>query len=173
MSKIEQVAPLKFIGQANLATALDENGSLTSAWNELIGNGDLAQLDQLVAASGAPMNRSTLIVFSPYSFIAWVGVVVPAAITIPAGLHQFDLPASQVAKAQQKASIQLPLPLGQLINATFDRFEKAGITLPEHLGQTNKPYFLESYQLDDAGEITSVTQQIYLGTATDDAAYFD
>lgn len=175
MSKTETVAAMRFIGTPNLASMLDENQSLTSAWNELIQSGVLADLDTLAEQQQVAKNRSTLIVFSPYAFVAWVGVLVPADTPVPKGLNHFDLPAGLTAVAQQNANMQLPLPLNHLIGGTLEKFEKAGISLPAHLGQTDRPYFVESYEMSPKGEIVSVMQRVYLGQSTDndDETYLD
>lgn len=175
MSQKETTAAMRFIGTPNLASMLDENQSLTSAWNELIQNGDLARLDQLAEQQQVVKNRSTLVVFSPYAFVAWVGVLVPADTPVPKGLNHFDLPESPTVVTQQKANMQLPLPLQHLIGGALNQFEKDGIDLPEHLGQTDRPYFVESYQLDTNGEIQTVSQRVYLGQSidNDDETYLD
>lgn len=172
---IQEIGSMKLIGLPNLASMLDENQSLTSAWNKLTTSGASAQLDALADAQKVARNRTTLVVFSPYTFVAWAGALLPANTQVPEGLNAFDLPKSQVAVLEQKASMQLPLPLNHLIASSLAKFEKSGVQLPEHLGQTDKPYFLESYLMDEAGEVTGVTQQVYLGVSIDneDETYLD
>lgn len=165
------------IGRPYLATMLDENQSLTTAWADFEADGCLETLDACAKAEAVPCNRTTLLVFSPYGFVAWIGALLPKGTAVPEGddLNRIDLPGSRVAEITQQASMMLPLPLNQMMNLAFDKFTKAGIQIPEHLGQTDRPYFMERYELNDAHEIAAQTYTAYLGQDRDngDETYLD
>ncbi|GAF40425.1 hypothetical protein FC83_GL000763 [Agrilactobacillus composti DSM 18527 = JCM 14202] len=176
MDIVQTVKPIRFIGKPYLASMLDENGSLTSAWQEMTASGALGQLDQLADNTGQEKNRTTLVVFSPYAFVAWVGALLPLDTKVPAGLNRLDLPESQAAILEASASVpMLQLPLSSIISLAMGKIAKQGVSLPEHLGQTDKPYFLERYALDDNLETIRVKQQVYLGqeNSNGDETYLD
>ncbi|MCD2255190.1 hypothetical protein FHQ08_00515 [Lactobacillus sp. CC-MHH1034] len=176
MTTTKQVSALQFIGKPFLPSMLDEKGSLASAWLEMADDGSLDRLDQFALEQQQTLTRATLVAFSPYSFVAWIGGIFSAEIQAPTEFKNIVLPASEVAFNETPTQTQIwQLPLNSIVGLAMDKLEKQHVQLPNHLGQTDKPYFLEYYDLNPQFEVTKLTQYIYLGKETNngDETYYD
>lgn len=149
----------QFVGKVYTTESSDEMGTFYPAWQDFEAAGFFDALDAL---SETP-NRSYLVVFSPYgNFQYWIGSVTPIGAKAPAGLEAVPLPAGTVGKTEAAVNGLLnQLPVQTAVNKGFEQLEKAGFTIPEHIGQTDHPYYLESYPLS-AGKVTLVRYLLYI-----------
>ncbi|WP_127849787.1 hypothetical protein [Lacticaseibacillus hulanensis] len=155
---------LRFIGRAYTEAFASENGSYQEAWDEFTDSGAFAKLD---AQTDKP-NRSSLVVFSPYgSMVYWIGSVMPADTPVPAGLQKYDLPAYTVARLAKKSTMMLTAyPVEVAIQQGSTALDMAGFQLPEYIGQTAAPYYVERYNLND-GKVAEVEYTVYVGADKD------
>ncbi|KRN28403.1 hypothetical protein IV38_GL001403 [Lactobacillus selangorensis] len=159
-----QLPQRHMVGRAFTQGAADANGSFYSAWQDMEDSGDLKTLDALNPSPNK--NHSDLIIFSPYSIEYWIGSFLPADAETPQGMHTFDLPDSKAASVTEDAEHMLTqLPLQTSFNRIVSMFETAKIKVPEHLGRTVNPYFVESYSVTD-DQVKQVEYDLYLSKAT-------
>lgn len=155
---------LRFIGHAYTEANASENDSYIEAWDAFEDSDAFKQLDELADQP----NRSSLIVFSPYgSMMYWIGSVVPAATPVPAGLQKFDLPAYTVAQLSKKTTMMMnEYPVSAAIQQGATALDLAGFELPEYIGQTAAPYYVERYNLNE-GKVAEVQFTVYVGADKD------
>ncbi|KRO16153.1 hypothetical protein IV56_GL001953 [Lacticaseibacillus saniviri JCM 17471 = DSM 24301] len=148
-----------FAGQVYMIENSDEQGSFYQAWQEFT---DAGYFDQLDALAETP-NRTAMLVFSPYgTFQYWIGSVLPEDADAPEGLQRLILPEGTAGIVTQPTNGFAPqIPVEMAFNKGLEVIEKAGFPLPSHIGQTDNPYFLESYLLTD-GEISDVRYTLYI-----------
>ncbi|MFD1431453.1 hypothetical protein [Lacticaseibacillus yichunensis] len=148
-----------FAGKVYMTESMDQLGTFDQAWQEFEAAGHFAALDALTDQP----NRTALLMFSPYgAFQYWIGSLLPAGTAAPAGLEAVQLPAATVGEVSEKAdSVLANFPVETMFSRGLERLEKAGFPLPEHIGQTDNPYYLESYQLTE-GKITAVKHLLFI-----------
>ncbi|MFD1393714.1 hypothetical protein ACFQ3L_09070 [Lacticaseibacillus jixianensis] len=149
----------QFVGKVYTTESSDQMGTFYPAWQEFEADGYFKQLDQLCSQP----NRSYLVVFSPYgNFQYWIGSVTPVGVAAPAGLEAVPLPAGTVGKTSGPVNGLLnQLPVQTAVGKGFEMLEKAGFTIPAHIGQTDHPYYLESYPVTD-GKVSQVQYLLYI-----------
>ncbi|WP_179395107.1 hypothetical protein [Lacticaseibacillus absianus] len=159
MTELIMQQPAKFVGKVYTAVDSDEMGTFWACWTAFEQAGWFAQLD---AQTQTP-NRSSMVIFSPYGqFQYWIGSVLPDTATAPAGLECFQMPAGTVGVATAPASGVLnQLPVQTSFGKGLEQLEKAGFPLPQHIGQTDHPYYIERYDLE-AGQVTQVEYRLYI-----------
>ncbi|KRM72447.1 hypothetical protein [Lacticaseibacillus brantae] len=157
---VEQLPAQQFFGRVFMPESSDELGTYEQAWQDFTAAGYFDQLDELAETP----NRTTLLVFSPFgTFQYWVGSVVPMDVTVPEGLQVLPLPAATGGQAEKPASrLTSAFPVEMNFNKGLEVIEKAGYPLPSHIGQTDHPYFLEQYPLNDNGEVEKVIYTLYI-----------
>ncbi len=160
-------AALRFIGHAYTEANTSANDSYQEVWQEWADTDHFAQLDEL-AGSAAPKLRTSMMVFSPYgNIVYWIGRTFPAGTPVPAGYQSFDLPAATAASITKKSSMMMTAyPVSAALQQGALALDKAGYDLPEYIGQTATPYYLESYKLD-GDQVQEVTYTIYVGADKD------
>lgn len=158
------ITAVRFIGRAYSETVASENGSFIDTWTDFENAGLFTKLDELSAVP----NRSSLVVFSPYgNLIYWIGSVVPADTPVPVGLQKFDLPAYTVAQLKKKSTMMLnAYPVEVALQQGATALDMAGFELPEFIGQTATPYYIERYNLAD-GQVSEVEYTVYVGEDKD------
>ncbi|WP_203624021.1 MULTISPECIES: hypothetical protein [unclassified Lacticaseibacillus] len=149
----------QFVGRVYTAESSDQMGTFYPAWQDFEGAGYFDQLDALCEQP----NRTYLVVFSPYgNFQYWIGSLTPVGVDAPAGLEAVPLPAGTVGKAEDPVNGVLnQLPVQTTVGKGFEMLEKAGFTIPAHIGQTDNPYYLESYPVVD-GQVSEVHYLLYI-----------
>ncbi len=159
-----RVSAVRFIGHTYTEANASENDSYQEAWMGFEDSGAFDVLDQLADTP----NRSSLVIFSPYGkMVYWIGSVVPAETPVPDGLQKFDLPAYTAATLTKKASMMLNgYPVGTAIQQGATALDLAGFDLPEYIGQTATPYYVERYNLTD-GHVSEVAYTVYVGDDID------
>lgn len=163
MEPIKQNAK-KFIGRAYSANNASANDSYQEVWEGWTQQDLFAPLD---AISGE-QHRASLVVFSPYgTTIYWVGAVFPMDTVVPNGYQAFNLPEATAAVVTKKAGMMFnEYPVSMAISQGTTALDQAGFDLPEYIGQTATPYYIEDYALrHDA--VQSVTYTVYVGADRD------
>lgn len=165
MSKdLVQQAAARFIGLPYPEVSADENGSYVAAWQDWMDARRFDVLDDLAEGQ----QQGSLVVFSPYgSMIYWIGRVTPAGTAVPTGFQYYDLPESTAATLTKPSGMMMTnYPVEMAIKQGATALDMAGFDLPEYIGQTQTPYYLETYDLID-GVIKSVTYTVYEGDDRD------
>ncbi|WKF84742.1 GyrI-like domain-containing protein [Lacticaseibacillus pantheris] len=159
MKEFAQIPAQRVVGRVFTESSADENGSFESAWDEFNEAGHFKALDPLADVP----NRTSVIVFSPYgSMQYWIGSVIPESANVPNGYQVLNLPAATGAVADKDVKgMMTGLPLATTYNEGLATLEKAGYQLPEHIGQTDTPYYLERYDLNNQGVAQRVEYTIY------------
>ncbi|WP_125581810.1 hypothetical protein [Lacticaseibacillus suibinensis] len=149
----------QFIGKVYTAADSDQMGTFFTCWQEFEAAGSFQALDAVVPTP----NRAYLVIFSPYdNFQYWIGSLAEADTPVPAGLEGVKLPAATVGKASKPANgILNQLPVQTTFAKGLEVLEKAGFPIPAHIGQTDNPYYIESYPVK-AGEVASVDYLLYI-----------
>lgn len=147
-----------FAGRVYTTEDLDQLNTFNSCWQEFTAAGYFDQLDAIATTP----NRSYMLVFSPYgAFQYWVGALVPQNAQVPADLEGFALPAATASQVTFPADrVMSDLPVDTTYTKGLERLEKAGFPIPEHIGQTDHPYFIQSYGLAD-GAVKDVSYLLY------------
>ncbi|WP_125702792.1 GyrI-like domain-containing protein [Lacticaseibacillus daqingensis] len=149
----------KFIGKVYTVTDSDQMGTFFACWEEFTQAGWFAQLDALTPQP----NRSYMVIFSPYGqFQYWIGSIVPQSAAAPAGLESFQMPAGTVGQVTVPANgILNQLPVQTSFSKGLEQLEKAGFPIPQHIGQTDHPYYFERYNVAD-GQVQEVEYKLYI-----------
>lgn len=160
-------AAVRFIGQAYTEANADDNDSYQSAWLDWESANRFAKLDELAGAA-APTERCSMMVFSPYgNIVYWIGRTYPQGTPVPKGYQSFDLPAATAATVTKKSSMMMTAyPVNTALQQGAMALDKAGYALPEYIGQTATPYYLESYELNGK-QVAKVTYTVYVGADRD------
>lgn len=158
MALIKQPAQV-FAGKVYTTEEVDQLGTFATSWDEFTKAGYFTALDQVATTP----NRTYLLVFSPYgTFQYWIGSLLPAGSQAPAGIEAVTLPAATVAKLTEPShGGAAQLPVQTTYSAGLDKLAKAGFPIPEHIGQTDHPYYLEVEDLT-AGKVEQVTHMLYV-----------
>ncbi|MCI1986908.1 MAG: hypothetical protein LKJ69_00395 [Lactobacillus sp.] len=148
-----------FIGRVYTTADIDQMGTFAACWDDFEQAGHFAALD----AQTTRPNRTYLLVFNPYgAFQYWIGSVLGPEATAPAGLAKLQLPAGGSGVVEEEANAVLSmLPVETTYMKGLDALEKAGFPLPNHIGQTNHPYYLEQYLLADE-QVKKVQHILYI-----------
>ncbi|WP_054722556.1 hypothetical protein [Lacticaseibacillus nasuensis] len=156
MTELIQTPAASFAGKVFTTEDLDELNTFAQCWRDFEAAGYWPQLDALTDTP----NRSYLLVFSPYgAFQYWVGALLPAMAQVPAGLTNFKLPAATVASTSEKTNRLLAdMPVEVSYMKGMAELESAGFPLPEHIGQTDWPYYVESFAVNSA----TITHRLYV-----------
>lgn len=156
MTDLLTVPAQTFAGKVYTTADLDELNTFAPAWQEFEEKGWWTALD---AAAESP-NRSYLLAFSPYgAFQYWVGALLPAGVSVPAGLTNFKLPEATMAQCAEPADRLLAdMPVEVSYMKGMSQLEKAGFPIPEHIGQTDWPYYIESFDQNAA----TITHRLYV-----------
>lgn len=165
MAEIKQIGAQRMIGYPYLPTMMDGNGSFYSAWQEFLGSDAPAQLD---AHQTGTKNRSALIVFSPYSFVYYIGALFPTGTEKFGDFVTFDLPDSRAAVYTEPAdTIIYQMGVNQGIERLMKQYKDAKLAIPDHLALTSKPYLLETWRLDDQAAVQEHGGIMYIGSPQD------
>lgn len=148
-----------FIGRVYTPEDLDQQGTFAACWEEFEQAGYFAALD----AQTSQPNRTYLLIFNPYgAFQYWIGSVLGPDAQAPAGLEKLRLAAGQSGVVAEEANAVLSmLPVATTYMKGLEKLEKAGFPLPNHIGQTDQPYYLEQYLLADE-QVTQVRHILYI-----------
>ncbi|NVO88086.1 hypothetical protein HWN39_06170 [Lactobacillus rhamnosus] len=160
MKEIPQQPAQLLAGHAYTTEDSDQLGTFAPAWADFEHQFGFKTLDQLTKTP----NRTALVVFSPYNtFIYWVGSLLPVDVKVPQNYECFKLPAATAGQVKQFADrvLMKELPLATSFNQGLHVIEQAGYPLPERLGQTDHPYYLESYRLN-GGKVAEVAYRLYI-----------
>lgn len=165
MAEIKNVDAMRMIGYPYLPTMMDGNGSFYSAWEEFMHSDAPAQLD---AHQTGQKNRTALIVFSPYSFVYYIGSLFPVGTEKFGDFVTFDLPDSQAAVHTETAdTVIYQIGVNQGIERLMKQFEKSELKIPEHLAMTSKPYLVDSWRMDEQDKICDHAGIMYIGKEQD------
>ena len=164
MMDLEMQPARRFIGRAYAEASASENGSYQEVWQDWMDQDRFKALDEL----SGKQQRTVLVVFSPYdSMVYWIGNLFPAGTPAPKGYQQFDLPAATAAHMSKPTSMMMTgYPVTMAIQQGATAIDMAGFPLPEYIGQTNTPYYIEDYTLDN-DTVKSVDYTIYEGADRD------
>lgn len=160
MKQIPQQPAQLFAGHAYTTESSDQLGTFRPAWTDFEQRLGFKSLDQLAKTP----NRTAMVIFSPYdTLLYWIGSLLPAGTDVPKAYDCFSLPAATAGQVKQPASqiLAKELPLATSFNKGLQIIEQAGYPLPERLGQTDHPYYLESYLLDGTA-IKTVAYRLYI-----------
>lgn len=162
--ELVQQPAMRFIGHAYPEAHASEDGSFVNEWQNWMDEDAFAPLDALAA----DQQQGSLIVFSPYgSMVYWIGRLVPAGTPAPQGYQYFDLPEGTAATLTKPSGMMMTnYPVEMAIKQGATALDMAGFALPEYIGQTQTPYYLETYQLVD-DVIKTVTYTVYEGDDRD------
>jgi hypothetical protein len=160
MKQIPKQPAQLFAGHAYTVESSDQLGTFQPAWQDFEAQLGFKTLDDLAEIP----NRSAMVVFSPYdTFLYWIGSLLSADAAVPKPYEAFRLPEATAGQVRQPATSVLlkQLPLATSFNKGLQIIEKAGYPLPERLGQTDHPYYLESYLIQD-GAVHQVAYRLYI-----------
>ncbi|KRM87791.1 GyrI-like domain-containing protein [Lacticaseibacillus thailandensis] len=159
MKEFLTIPAQRLVGRVFTESSADENGSFASAWDEFTEAGHFKALDPLADVP----NRTSVIVFSPYGSLQyWLGSILPVAVNVPNGFQVLNLPAATGAVVdKQVRSMMTDLPLGIAYNQGLAALQQAGFQLPAHIGQTDTPYYMERYNLNQDGVAKQVEYTVY------------
>lgn len=164
MMDLEMQPARRFIGRAYAEASASENGSYQEVWQDWVDQDRFKVLDDM----SGKQQRSILIVFSPYgSKIYWIGNIFPADTEVPKGYQHYDLPEATAAHVEKPSSIMMTgYPVNMAIQQGATAIDMAGFPLPEYIGQTSTPYYIEDYTMQ-GDAVKSVAYTIYEGADRD------
>lgn len=159
MTELLNLPAQRFVGLAHTESDADQMGTFAGAWADFRGAGYFTELDKLADVP----NQAYMVIFSPYGRIQyWIGSVLPAGDAVPAGLASFALPAATAGQVQEATtSTLLDFPVQVSYGKGLEQLEAAGFPLPNHIGQSDNPYYIERYN-QVAGNVTEVVRTLYI-----------
>ncbi|MCI1892462.1 hypothetical protein [Schleiferilactobacillus perolens] len=165
MAEIKDVGAMRMIGYPYLPTMMDGNGSFYSAWEEFMNSDAPKQLD---AHQTGEKNRTALIVFSPYSFVYYIGSLFPVGTKSFGDFVTFDLPDSKAAVHTEPAdTVIYQIGVNQGIERLMKQFTEAELKIPKHLALTSHPYLVQRWGLDDQSQVQNHSGIMYIGEEQD------
>lgn len=159
MTELLNQPEMSFVGHVYMPEDIDQMGTFASCWDGFNAAGHFDALDK---QTDAP-NRTYLLIFNPYgAFQYWIGSILPKDAVAPEGLEKLKLPAGTIGQSVEPANGVLSmLPVQTTYMKGLERLEKDGFPLPQHIGQTDKPYYMEEYCLSD-GQVDQVKHTLYI-----------
>lgn len=160
---VKHLPAMKIIGQVAGNHDMSANGSFYGVSQDFEDDPATPKMDQQLQAATGSSNRVNLVVFGPESSQFWVGLVVPATMTAPAGWQTYELPAGPAYEFSLTSPQYLPqVGVNFKMDQAYNAAEADGVKLPLSLGHAQLPYFLETMTfkktLDD---LTAQTYAIY------------
>lgn len=94
------------------------------------------------------------------NFMYWYGVLVDAAVKVPAGLMKFELPKAEVEEEVQENQnlVFFNLPLTNTVSTFVKKVMDNGVKVYQNLGDSDTPYMVWDLDMDTK----KLTQDFYL-----------
>lgn len=151
-----------FIGKPFLQIAPNDGNGYFAAYQEVEVIAEFTALDD---SNELDKNRAGLVIFGPETFMYWQGMLYKGKAELPKGLMKYELPESNAVVDEKNGNESIfQLPLNLTIPTLLADIKKAGISVPENLGLSEKPYVLNVLYPDQQ----KYTAAVYLGDVIED-----